>query len=267
VQREWQALGLDLHFAEGAPEELTLPVTATHGASGALHAWPVAAQGETMVSLLQDADGNDLAVQAALGQGRIGAVWLSDSFRLVTRGDAPAHATLWSGLVTAIARPRQDQALTLPTRAVVGQRALICSPASDLQVKSPQSTPIQLLRAADNTGCAAFWPTLAGWHHLLVNPEDSSALAHDPSTATPASASPSAPPAFYVYSPESIHSLVEHQDRIATMALVNRAQAPEASPSHRDAVRAMLALSWLCLMSVSWWLERRGRQGQVEASG
>jgi hypothetical protein len=211
----------------------------------------------------QDDDGRALATRYSLGQGRIGVLWLTDSFRLHTRGDAACHATLWSTFATRIARPRGPSDAQLPARAVTGRRAVICRPQGELRVQSPDAETIGLQRDPDNPDCAAFWPRTVGWHRVLAEAADGTSDASGTSPASsnaPANEPDRDEPAFYVFDPRNIDSLLAAECRTVTLERVNRADPPTLAAASREPLRAAALLGWLILIATSWWGERRARR-------
>lgn len=264
--QQWRALGIDLQVSDAAPRAVQLDAGTPGRETEALHAWNVTPQSDRSVHLWQDANAQPLAIQSTLGQGRIGALWLTDGFRLHTRGDAARHATLWSGLISSIARARAPAPATFSAPAVVGQRVTVCRAEGELTVATPARGDVQLVRDPAKSDCAGFWPTSMGWHRLYPDantpmgvsstgaaPEATSSAQHERAEQTAALA-------FYVHAPEQIHSLIAAADRRATTALVNRSDEPRARAADRQTWRAIALLLWLGVMSLVWWLERRVRR-------
>ena len=187
--------------------------------------------------LLAAAAGTPLAQWQAHGRGRVGSWRLADTHRLYTRGERERHATLWSEAFATLARARGENTPSLPSRAVAGERAAICAVAPEASIVTPGDERVPL---SIENGCAAFWPRVAGWHRLQND---------------------GAQHRFYAYEPSTIATLLAHERRIATQALV-RAVAPDATAqrANPDALRAMLLAAWLTAMALVWWLERRARR-------
>lgn len=130
--------------------------------------------------LLADDRGQPLALAQPLGLGRIGALWLLDSFRLRLAGHPQAHADLWSALVEGLARPLAMAPPAWEAPPQVGQRAVVCASVS------PTAAPVWQIRAGQTAAasaqavslipilqpgtaplaCAAWWPQQEGWHRL-----------------------------------------------------------------------------------------------------
>lgn len=252
VLREWKELGIEPVFAAPKPRAVRLAgVDATDKGGDELHAWPVALHGDGNVALLRDIEGTPLAMQRMFGRGRIGIWWLSDSHRLATRGARETFATLWSGVVSAVARARGDAMPTLPERVVVGQRAVLCAPAGPMRVVMPDEEEIALLRDPPQGHCAAFWPGRAGWHRLEANAGGTPVAEGSDSALSQA---------FHVFAAEDIASLVEYETQQATSALVNGSDIPTERRLDRDILRAALLLAWLSLSALLWHLERVSRR-------
>lgn len=260
VLQRWKSFGVDLEQGSEPPQPVRLDGMA---GDAPLHAWPIVVRGDRHVVAWQDDDARALATRYSLGQGRIGVLWLTDSFRLHTRGDAARHATLWSTLATRLARPRGQPETQLPARAVIGQRAVICRPQGELRVKSPDAEMIGLQRDPDNPDCAAFWPRTVGWHRVLAEADvgaSGASTASPPDSNGPSDEPDGEEPAFYVFDPRSIDSLLAAQRHAATRARVNRDDPPAQSRASREPLRAAVLLGWLILIATSWWGERRARR-------
>ncbi|MBB5209786.1 hypothetical protein [Chiayiivirga flava] len=239
VAQDWRELGLDVRLDAAAPVAVQLPQPGTTDALQ-LQAWPIVTGGAHQVPMLRDVDGRVLAQRIALGRGRVGVWPLADSFRLVTRGEGAAYATLWSDTVAALARADGDAPLAMPTRAAIGERVVLCAD-SPLRVTSPDAGSTDLL--ADPRGCAAFWPREAGWHRVT-----------SPDSDRPA------PAAFYVHSAANIATLQREDTRRATAALVTLDAIAPAPQPPRERWRIALLAAWLLLAGTLWWLERRARR-------
>ncbi len=198
----------------------------------------------------RDTDGNALAVRQTLGQGRVGAVWLSDSHALTTRGERQRHASLWAQLFAELARARAEPPARMPVLSIVGRRATLCAGSASLRVQTPDAQTIALPTVPGESSeehCAGFWPRQSGWHRLQsTNAETPSATAVD------------AP--FYVYSADTLDSLIAEADRQATRLLVNRTEPPSARSTDREHWRRLAVLAWLALIVVGWWIERRSQR-------
>jgi hypothetical protein len=198
-----------------------------------LHAWTASADAVLPV-LLAARDGTPLAQWRAHGRGRVGRWGLADTHRLYTRGERERHATLWSEAFATLARARGERTRQLPSRALIGERAVLCDVAPEVSVVAPggEETPLPVER-----GCAAFWPRTAGWHRVRHGAGEHRFRVHDPST---------------------LAAVLAHERRAATQALVRgSAPAAPASVMDRDLLRALLLAAWLAAMAAAWWLERR----------
>lgn len=247
--RQWAELGLDLQFDATVPQDVRLVGAAA--SDDALHAWLPARSGDAL-PLIDAADGRALGVWRTFGRGRIGAIWLADSHRLVTRGEGALHATLWSQTVSTLARARSERTASLPQRSMVGERAVLCGVGLAARVVAPDDMQTRLLPDAE--GCAAFWPTAQGWHRLVDDAVGSDAAA---SHAIAQSDAAQPPPRFYVAAPEDYATLRVAEDRAATVALAATDASPLPRPFDADRMRAALLAGWLLISAFGWWLERR----------
>ncbi len=261
VQADWRALGLAVELATNTPRAVHLDDGAAVVAGERLHAWPLKLNGSDHVEVLRDTKERPVAVRRPLGQGRLGLLALTDSFRLATRGEPARHATLWSNLFADLARGRAEPALDLPELAVVGQRAVVCGGGDGLRLQMPGAQPVLLLNDPAAGNCAAFWPTSAGWHSVLAGATVPPVEATNNPLATSRTAA-----TFYVFDPPQIDSMLEQNTLVATAALVNRQSPPTAIANPTEHWRRAALLLWLIVMAASWWLERRIRQTPPTAS-
>lgn len=187
------------------------------------------------VPLLHDAAGNALGHWRALGQGRVGLLAVSDSFRLVLGGRDDLHATLWSEALATLARPRDDDAGTLQPleRAWAGERTVLCGVEDGATLAAPDNSLSTLRADPAAPGCAALWPALAGWQ---VRDDGS---------------------AFFVFDPSSAATLHRADTARATAALAQRATASPATAPGVPGRRWPWLLAFALVAGLLWWLERR----------
>ena len=206
---------------------------------------PLAVTSADAVPLLRDTRGDALALWRAEGRGRIALWWLSDSYRLVLSGRGSAHGDVWANSLETIARPGATAAPDVPPGARVGERSTVCGLDEDASLRAPDGALLPLARDA-GTGCAAFWPTQAGWHQF---------------TAGEATA------AFAVRSESEAPGLMAAERREATQALAagDRAAAPGAVTIQAPGPRWPWALAWLLLSAALWWFER-ARAGRTRVA-
>jgi hypothetical protein len=218
-------------------------------------AWPEASRSSTDRALLHGSQGEVLAGQHSYGRGRIGLIWLTDSYRLYTRGAREAHASLWSTIWAELARARAVAVPHVHERAITGQRAVVCDLPPRSQLLAPSGQHIGLTVQPDDR-CAAFWPRESGWHRLLPPDPDVDDAAASPDDSINAQAAPSA---FYVYDAGSVVSLARHRMRTETLRQANTSAPPVHGAGDNNVLRAMLLALWLLAMGTSWWLEKRHR--------
>lgn len=236
VAREWAAWGLAVPNAN-APQ----PVRVAASPRTQLHAWPAPVDAAQPL-LLAASDGTPLAQWQARGRGRVGSWRLLDTHRLYTRGERERHATLWADAVATLARARGEPAPRLPEPAVAGERATVCDLAQDAAIVTPRGERAAL---SIENGCAAFWPREAGWHRLQVGDTEHR---------------------FSVRDPHAFTSLLAHERRAATQALVHGSAPAPTEVTDRDSLRALLLAAWLAVMALAWWLERRRGDRAVPAT-
>lgn len=269
-RRQWQALGfatagggdtVPVHLTGAAPDDEALAarrgpgtrdapstVNAGEAASPDLARSDLRIGGADTAPLLRDAGGAGIAGWRAFGRGRIGLSPLADSFTLVLSGHGDTYGELWSATVATLARADAGAGATIEANPHVGQRIAICGLATRTDVVAPRgrTAPLLVDRAA-GAGCAAYWPTVPGWHLLRQ--------AH-------------AVQSFYVHPADALATLRAAERREATTPLVgNRAPTAAALSEHGPAWPWFLA--WLALSAGLWWLERAriGRAGGEDRSG
>lgn len=205
---------------------------------------PLTASATDGVPLLRDTRGDTLALWRAEGRGRVALWLLSDSYRLALAGRGTAYGNLWAASLETLARPGAATPLALPDGARVSERSTLCGLVNVSTLRAPDGSAIAL--ATDPTsGCAAFWPTQAGWHDLVVG---------ETSAAFPVRGEDQAP------------GLRAAERRDATLALAaNAAPALAAAPLENPGRRWPWLLAWLLLSSALWWFER-ARPGRAPAS-
>jgi hypothetical protein len=244
VAQDWNELGLAAVFGTERPRNVEWRVTgATEPIE--LHAWPVTSEN---AALLRDGEGRGLATFAALGRGRVGLWWLTDTHRLYTRGDRASYATLWADAWSTLARARGEPELRVSERLIVGNRGSICGFSTTTKVEAPSGSSIELVVDPAARDCAAFWPRDAGWHRV----RSESAASVDGGT----DAQESGVRSVYVYSRDEVGSLLRYENRRATEALVSRDEAPQGGALDRNFWRVGLLFGWLVVMVGIWGVER-----------
>jgi len=196
------------------------------------------------VALLRDSRGEPVALWRAEGQGRVALWWLGDSFRLALDGSPTVYGTLWSDALATVSRARAARQPELPgIDPRVNARQVICGLGADAEasVQPPDGKRVPLLR--ESSGCAAYWPEVAGWHVLDTGGGDW------PFHARAAGEAP---------------GLQAQELRAATAAMAaNRSQRQDAKPP-TGAPGAPWPYLIACLVALggTWWLERSraGRQ-------
>ncbi len=235
---DWAALGFRIEQAAGTASVVLDGRDAADAQK--LTPSPVRVDARDATPLLRAADGSVLAAWRIEGDGRIGAWWLADSFRLVLAGDPARHASLWSSTFSTLARAQARVEPELPMEARVDERAVICGIDDAARVEAPDRTSVALVPVAmpDGRACAAYFPGERGWHELLAG-----------ARRWP----------FHVRGVDDALPLAAAQTARATRALVGgaAASAPAVTPARLP--RWPFLLAWLVLASMLWWLERRAR--------
>lgn len=128
---------------------------------------PVRVSSSDAVTLLKDDSSNPLALWRAEGRGRIGLIWLTDSYQLVLSGKADAHGQIWRDAISKLARSRTESTMHLRDPEVrIHQRSVLCNISAKTYVQDSDAGVTYLLPESDgrNKSCAAFWPRASGWH-------------------------------------------------------------------------------------------------------
>lgn len=130
---------------------------------------PLKVQSPDGVVLLRTDKDQPLAIWRAQGQGRIALWWLADTYRLALGGASSRHSQLWSEAAATVARARDNPQLqSRQQHTWVDQRGVYCGLSAKAAVREPDGRISYLVieTLGVNTGCAAFWPRLPGWHVL-----------------------------------------------------------------------------------------------------
>lgn len=200
---------------------------------------PIRVNSSDAVTVLQDDANNPLALWRAEGRGRIGVIWLTDSYQLVLSGKADAHGQIWRDALSKLARTRNESAMHLRDSEVrIHQRTVLCNISAKTYVQNSDAGITYLLPEADgrNKNCAAFWPRAAGWH-----------LAVSENAELP----------FYVRDTNEAPGLQANAIREATLLLT--AKHADANNTSRIPVPGSpwpWFLVWLLITAALWLLER-----------
>ena len=194
-------------------------------------------------ALVRETGGQPLGLWRAVGRGRVGLLWLTDSYRMVLAGDGAGHGALWSELIGTLARGReQNRPIWQQLHRWPHHRAVVCGLAAPAHVLGPNQQPVQLIPdpVTVTEACAGFWPRQAGWHRLRHA---------------------GAEHAFFVHPVDAGAGLRAEQDRAAMIRLIagrpgmtetNTATRPNPGPS-----RWLWFAGWLLSSGLLWWCERR----------
>lgn len=237
VASDWAALGFKI---TGADIAQTITLTDEQDAI-ALARRPITVEARNAIDLLNAADHSALARWLALGQGRVAAWWLDDSFKLALQGHAEQFGGLWSHVFQTLARARAASSLRVPDLARVNERAIFCGQSRDARIVAP-ITDAQSLTVEPGQverGCAAFWPAVAGWHTL-----EADGVARS----------------FFIFDQHQGRALFAVRDQQATrrLATSENLEAPSVTPASSP-LRSMIFIAWLIVSAASWWLERKTR--------
>ena len=206
--------------------------------------------GADMAPLAAARNGDVVIGWRAQGQGRIGVIILADTYRYVLTGTPDRHGSLWSSITSILGRARGNSQPRLPSFARVGERAVICNLGeSGWHIEDPSRVRTALLPDEGSDGCAAYWPSMTGAHHLSRN--------NEPATTEPPSASGS----FDVLADGQAATLLAAQTQRATQNLATQPTTVAATADRIAHIpRVVWLLAWLCVMTLLWWVERRDYQ-------
>ena len=252
VPRGWQVLGLSapgtadvapVTLQADAPSDDALsarrgpgPRDAPASMAGARDTVPVLTRQAVTIAggipILRDIRGTVLAASRGSGRGKVALVSLQDSFALVTSGHGDLHAQHWSQLVSAVARRQAGPVVQTETQAFAGQRTTICG-AGSIIVTDPAGRAGRAL-VDPATGCAGYWPDIAGWHRL---------------------SGPAARP-FYVYAAEALPGVRAMDRRDGTLRLVSSSGAGVGRVEKSRGPSWPWFIGWLLVAGLLWWLER-----------
>ena len=232
VAKDWAALGFRTTSADlSRTSQISLA-----GVETALTRAPLIVEASDSVPLLKATDGSLLSVWRAFGRGRV-ALWLpQDTYRLQLRGEQTAYASVWSESFSTLARARGVAAPDLPVGARLNRRSSICGISSEATVENAQAQRQRLLIDPSAGDCAAWWPSQAGWQHVL-----------DGERRWPV----------FVWAAGEAPNILRQQTRDATQQLVKAAgtKAKALAPMPRWP----WFLAWLLVSAAFWWIERRAQ--------
>lgn len=234
VARDWAAMGFRLEDADRSRSIELSETSAGRDQKRTFSRRQLALDAPDSVSLLQAADGSDLARWRAIGRGRVGVTLLLDSFRMALDGDSESYGTLWSKMFSTLARARAEVSPQLPRDARVNQRSVICGLQPGSVIVDAQGEFHELLVDSDARSCAAWWPDTAGWHVLQNAGRDW---------------------AIHVLDHGQAETLQRMENRQATLAMASDASATQRFRS--ELPRWPFFILWLSLAALVWWLERR----------
>ena len=236
VAREWEALGWRMRASDVA-RTVRLPALAGSDVEGpTVERQPLEVNADGAIALVVAADGATLASWRARGRGRIGVWWLAESYPLVLNGDAARFGMLWREAMVTLARARAPTTLHAPRLARVDARTSLCGITGDAKVETPEGAAVVLAVDPSTPGCAAYWPSQAGWHRLVEG---------------------EARVPFFVFAADQ-GLAIEHADADRATRALAAASVPGAPRSHAVAgPRWPWFLAWLAVSAVLWWLERQ----------
>jgi len=233
VSADWAKLGIVMQATDQA-RAVQLAGAPADSDAISLTRWPMQIDAAQSAALKSAADGRDLGRWQVQGHGRVGVWLLTDSYRLVLRGEAPQFESLWADVLATVARARGAAAPGLPAWPRAGQRAVICGLAEDASIETPDGRSERLRVDSGGQGCAAWWPASAGNYTVM-----------DANGEWP----------LYVNDADASRTLWRAEIRRETQRLV-RSDA-DLPALKAELPRWLLFLFWLPLAGLFWWLERR----------
>jgi len=196
------------------------------------------------VPAVPSSEGEPLALWRARGLGRMGLLWLTDSYRLQAAGHAEAYADLWSGLTSDLARAQPAAVpapmLRLPrgqTQAWAGERIELCGLRGAASLIAPDGARLTLA-APDAQGCAAALPSVPGRYRLA----DDEATALDIEVRDPGR--------------ETAMHAADLLARTFAVASTRAAGEDSTGPLYASGDFRPWLLALLAVLALLWWLER-----------
>lgn len=187
--------------------------------------------GDAAVLLRSDAD-EPLALWRNEGVGRIALWWLDTTYPLAQRTDPAVHASLWSWVVSTLARARPTADFDPGTDAGLHVRRVLCGLGRGARVQDPAGETTEL--AVDRQACAGYWPERSGWHVVIDQDYRSG---------------------FHVAADDT---RPRRAMREATAVLASRpGRADEVATTPTPGSPWPWFLAFLATVSALWWLERR----------
>lgn len=233
IEAEWAALGIATSALDTA-QSVTLDHALGLRSREPFTTAPVRLSGESLKVLLADDEGQALLAWIESGRGRIGITRLSDSYRLVLRGEASRFGSLWARIAGTLARAvPEDNRPELPSLNWVAERILLCGLDHDAHAIDADGQAVDLV--LDRQACAAYWPDAPGWHQLSTG-----------GRTWP----------FYVRATDDGAALRHARNRAWTEAQAQNGSGARATPVERPLPRWPLWLAWLLLAALLWHRER-----------
>ncbi|MFK8015063.1 MAG: hypothetical protein AB8G17_06450 [Gammaproteobacteria bacterium] len=183
-----------LRIGPGGASSLALDLTATVTRGEIALASP-----ET--TLIESGIGEPLAGFRRADSGRFGITLVTDSYQLVTSGQAATHAQYWQSLIDGMAPGEPTLTMDVqPVRPVANKRTALCFRGTDLpgsaslRNTAQNAQQIRLVTQALHPGerCGYWWPARVGWHrvnvgtstkHVYVHAEQDWRVARDATSA------------------------------------------------------------------------------------
>ncbi|MEM9056737.1 MAG: hypothetical protein AAGD86_04630, partial [Pseudomonadota bacterium] len=177
------------------------------------------------------------------GDGRLALTLVTDSYALVTAGQAPAHARYWQRLVDGVRKARVEPGFSVaPLRPRRDWRLQLCvwgkaaagAPASF----DGEALPLAAEVLAPGKRCGYAWPARSGWHRV-----ETAGTTRD----------------VYVFPPDAWQT-ADHLERSAATELA--AQRPFSGASAGESPRGPLPRWWffvalLIATSLAWQEQKR----------
>jgi hypothetical protein len=200
---------------------------------------PLRVSSRDAVTLLHDDANNPLALWRAEGRGRIGLIWLTDSYKFVLSGDSSRHGQIWRDAVSSLARTRSGNMPYLRDgNSRINERIVVChiSPKTYVQEADAEIAYLISEHTGTNKNCAAYWPRRSGWHVVIT---DNQSLP------------------FYVRDSDEAPGLKANAILEATQLLTAK-NSPRTNGRRIPAAGSAWPwfLGWLLLTSLLWLLER-----------
>jgi hypothetical protein len=248
AERQWLAqLDLAVQAADSStqidwPNALTGSTDSAPEAPLKLSRRPLTVSGAVTLPLLYGSQQALLGVWRPLGRGRLGLLWLTDTYQLQLSGRSLEHAGLWQQVVATLTRanaPASAVQVVSPAPARLAERVVWCGLDPARRYALYSAAEVQWVHPDPATpGCAAAWPQHIGWAELR----------DEQTVALP----------LYVHGADSAPAQQARQWAEATLVRVHQSDShSERSTTLQPGAAWPWWIAWMLVSGALWWYERR----------